>query len=160
MSTINKIKKVLHIVIFSIVFISCEEDVTNDITLNSIERLVIEGGIERKADNTTQVIKLTKSIPFLDNSDNPFVSDAIVTVSDGNTTWNFVYTQNGNYTNNNLLPEIGKTYTITIVWNNETYVGSDTLNEVPSFDNFYYEFEEETFITEPPVPPAPACPGC
>jgi hypothetical protein len=148
MIKINKIKNVLQIVIFSVVFLSCEEDVTNDISLNSIERLVIEGGIERKANNTIQVIKLTKSIPFLDNSDNPFVSDAIITVSDGNTTWNFGYTQNGNYKNNNLLPEIGKTYTITIVWNNETYVGSDTLNEVPQFDNFYYEFEEETFITD------------
>ena len=143
----EKTKKIL-MSIMTLLLLSCEKDVTNDITLNSIERLVIEGGIERYAGNVTQVIKLTKSIPFLNNSDNPFVTDAVVTVSDGNTTWNFIYSENGNYINNSLLPEIGKTYTITIVWNNETYVGSDTLNEVPSFDNFYYEFEEETFITD------------
>lgn len=148
MSKIYKIKNVLQIVIFSIVFISCEEDVTNDISLNSIERLVIEGGIERNSNNSTQTIKLTKSLPFLTNTSNPFVSDAIVSVSDGNTVWNFLHTDNGIYINNNLLPEVGKTYTITILWNNETYIGSDKLNEVPPFDNFYYEFEDETFITD------------
>jgi hypothetical protein len=148
MSKIYKIKNVLQIVIFSIVFISCEEDVTNDISLNSIERLVIEGGIERNSNNSTQTIKLTKSLPFLINTPNPFVSDAIVSVSDGNAVWNFLHTENGIYINNNLLPEVGKTYTITIIWNNETYIGSDKLNEVPPFDNFYYEFEDETFITD------------
>jgi uncharacterized protein (DUF2147 family) len=69
----------------------------------------------------------------LTNSSNPSVVDAIVTVSDGDTTWDFIHSGDGNYTNNNILPEIGKTYTITIIWNNETYVGSDTLNQVPLF---------------------------
>jgi hypothetical protein len=144
----EKLKNILLSVIVITVFISCEKDVTNDVTLNSIERLIIEGGIERNSNNTFQAIRLTKTLPFLTNSSNPSVVDAIVTVSDGDTTWDFIHSGDGNYTNNNILPEIGKTYTITIIWNNETYVGSDTLNQVPLFDNFYYEFEEETLFTD------------
>ncbi|MCA6422167.1 MAG: DUF4249 domain-containing protein [Flavobacterium sp.] len=144
----KNLKNILFSVIAITVFLSCEEDVTNDVTLNSIERLVIEGGIERNSNSTFQAIRLTKTLPFLTNTPNQGVLDAVVTVSDGVTTWNFTHSGNGNYSNNNLLPEIGKTYTITIIWNNETYVGSDTLNQVPLFDNFYYELEEETLFTD------------
>jgi len=144
----ENLKNIFILVIAITVFTSCEEDVTNDVTLNSIERLVIEGGIERNSNSTFQAIRLTKTLPFLTNTPNQGVLDAVVTVSDGVTTWNFTHSGNGNYSNNILLPEIGKTYTITIIWNNETYVGSDTLNQVPLFDNFYYELEEETLFTD------------
>ncbi len=149
LKNMNKLIQQFVIMVFLLIGLtSCEEDVTGDISLNSVERLVIEGGIERNSGNSTQKIRLTKTLPFLTNSSNPFVSDATVTITDGTTTWSLIHTQNGFYETNSLLPQIGKTYTITIVWNNETYTGSDTLSEVPPFDNFYYEFEEETLFTD------------
>lgn len=146
-----KMKKIFKIAIALLLitlFISCEEDVTSDITLNSIERLVIEGGIERNESNTNQTIRLTKTAPYLTNDANPGVTDATVVVADGTNSWVFNHVGNGNYSNTSLLPETGKTYTITITWNGETYSGSDTLNEVPVFDKFYYKFEAETLFTD------------
>ena len=148
MKKIKKIKTITILLILAFTLFSCEEDVTSEITLNSIERLVIEGGIERNGNTTNQKIKLTKTQPFLTNNPNPDVTDATVTVSDGTNSWVFSHNGDGTYVNNNVLPELGKTYTITIIWNGETYIGSDTLNAVPIFDNFYYEFEEETLFTD------------
>jgi hypothetical protein len=144
------VKYIYFGLLLSIINISCEEDVTRDISLETVERLVIEGGIERNENNldAPQVIKLTKTSNFLYNNPTSFVADAVVSVSDGNTTWSFNYTGDGNYTNTEMTPQINKTYTLTIVWNDQTYKGSDYLQKVASFDNFYFEFEKETLFTD------------
>ena len=138
--------------ILSILFIcGCETDVTDDITLNGAPpRLVIEGGIERNENNplAAQQIRLTSTVGFLEDLDPTPETEAIVVVTDGTTDYEFTHTVNGVYTNIELTPELNTTYTITIQWNGETYVGSDTLNEVAGFDNVYAEFEEETLFTD------------
>ncbi|WP_109098633.1 DUF4249 domain-containing protein [Aquimarina sp. AU58] len=131
---------------------SCETDVTNDISLvETPPRLVIDGGLERniKTPVTTQQIRLLTTAPFLSNKDFPFVSDAQVTISNGTNSWIFEHTNNGFYENSDIVLEIGNTYTITILWKGETYQGTDTLQEeVPRFDKFYFEFEEETVFAD------------
>lgn len=130
---------------------SCETDVTDEITLNGESpRLVMEGGIER---NTTspplaQRILLTTTIGFLEEDQSEPVENAIVSVSDGLSDYVFIHTQGGLYLNEEIPAELNRTYTITIEWNGETYVGSDTLNQVAPFDDVYSEFEEETLITD------------
>ncbi|WP_027392234.1 DUF4249 domain-containing protein [Aquimarina latercula] len=142
---------IISVIIISSIFLSCETDVTNDITLNeSTPRLVINGGLERNTISPLpiQQIQLTTTASFLSTEDQPFVDDAIVTVTDGTNSWIFNHSTNGFYENTEIIPEIGNTYTITINWNGETYEGSDSISEVPSFDNFYFEFEEETIATD------------
>jgi len=64
--------KKLFFSLIVLILVSCETEVTNDITLNgSAPRLIINGGIER---NTTtplaaQRIELTSTIGFLEDSD-------------------------------------------------------------------------------------------
>jgi len=130
---------------------SCEIDVTDDITLNGAPpRLVLEGGIERNTRNplTEQSIRLTTTIGFLDDGDPEPVTDAQVTVNNGTDSFEFTHTGNGVYTNTTIVPALNTLYTITIQWNDETYEGSDFLNEVATFDDVYAEFEEETLVTD------------
>lgn len=135
-----------------IIVSSCETDVTNDISLvETPPQLVIDGGLERniKASVTTQQIRLLTTAPFLSNKDFPFISDAQVTISNSANSWIFEHTNNGFYENSDIVLEIGNTYTITILWKGETYQGTDTLQEeVPKFDKFYFEFEEETVFAD------------
>lgn len=141
----------LSIIIITIFLTSCETDVTNDITLNdAAPKLVINGGLERNIVTplSAQRIQLTTTGSFLSTDDLPVVEDASVTVADGTNSWIFSYNGNGFYENDQITPQIGNTYTITIVWNGETYEGSDTITEVPRFDDFYFEFEEETIATD------------
>ena len=130
---------------------ACETDVTDDITLKGESpRLVGEGGIERNTTNplSAQRIQLSSTIGFLDEGGPQPVENAIVSVNDGQSDYVFTHTQEGSYLNEEIPAALNRTYTITIQWNGETYVGSDVLNEVASFDNVYSEFEEETLITE------------
>lgn len=144
-------KKYISILV-ALTFIACETDVTDEITIdNSEPRLVLEGGIERNRTTplSAQRIRLTTTKNFLDNTSiTPVVTDAIVSVSDGTTTWFFEHTTDGIYQNTELIPQINTTYTLQIEWDGDTYVGEDFLTEVPRFDDFYFVFEEETLFTE------------
>ncbi|WP_158447916.1 DUF4249 domain-containing protein [Aquimarina longa] len=148
----KNISSALLILLLFIIFSSCETDVSNDITLaKSPLRLVIDGGLERNTVTplSKQQIRLTTTTNFLSTTDQPFVNDAQVTISNGIDSWRFIHTNNGFYENSEIIPEIGKTYTITILWNGETYQGTDTLvQEAPKFDKFYYKYEEETTFSD------------
>ncbi|WP_271765011.1 DUF4249 domain-containing protein [Aquimarina algiphila] len=147
----KNISIILYAFLILITFTSCETDVTNDITLaDTTPKLVIDGGLERNTITpvTTQRIRLTTTANFLSNTDEPFVDNAQVIITDGTNSWEFTHNNNGYYENTDILPEIGNTYTINIVWNGETYQGSDTLSEAPKFDDFYFEFEEETIVSD------------
>ena len=146
---LKTIKQLLYISIMVIIF-SCETDVSNDINLApSPAKLVINGGLERNTISplAVQQLRLTTTNGFLSNEPNPIISDADVSITDGTDTWVFNHQGNGVYSNTMLVPEIDKTYTITIVWNGENYEGSDTLNETPQFDDFFVQFEEETIFS-------------
>lgn len=143
-------KKIFFSLIILII-VSCETDVTNDITLNgAAPRLVINGGIERNATTplTEQRIELTSTIGFLDDSDPTPVTDALVTINDGTIDFTFAHVGNGVYTNSDIVASLNTEYTLSIIWQNELYEGSDVLTEVPDFDNVYSIFEEETLFTD------------
>lgn len=143
-------KKLILICILIILY-GCETDVTNDITLSgSSPRLVINGGIEKNTTTplTEQRIRLTTTTGFLEDSDPIPVTNAIVSVSDGNQNFVFSHTADGIYTNAEIEGNINTRYTITIEWQGETYQGSDTLNGVTNFDDVYAVFEEETLFTD------------
>ncbi|MBL4559737.1 MAG: DUF4249 domain-containing protein [Labilibaculum sp.] len=147
--TIN-IQKV-YLLSFFILLMSCETDVTNDIDLPAApKRLVIEGGVERNRENLNQKqkIRLTTTANYLSDENVEVIKDATVVITDGLTTYDLVYTADGYYETDELTPKINKEYKISINWKGEVYEGSDKLNEVPSFDRFYYEFEEETIFTD------------
>ncbi|WP_340063478.1 DUF4249 domain-containing protein [Ascidiimonas aurantiaca] len=151
MRTIYNIYFIILKILFFCIILSCETDVTDDITIRSSEpRLVVEGGLERNVrfPDRPQLVRLTTTRNFLSNEPNPPVTDAVILISDGDQDWELVHTGEGYYEAAGLQPELDTTYTITISWNGSVYQGSDTLSAVPLFDRFYFEFEEETLVTD------------
>lgn len=122
-------KRIFLVLLFFGSLLSCEEVV--EIDLNTSEpRLVVEASInllENGSSNST--IKLTTTAPFFDTQI-PFVTDATVSVTDDNgILYPFTYTSEGIY-ESDLIPELGNTYDLEIIYEGETYSASEQLYTV------------------------------
>ncbi len=132
MKTLYKFPIILLLVFFH----SCEEVVEIDLE-TATPRLVINAPLEWKAnsDGRYQTINLSTSAGFY-QSEPPKVSGAMVRVKDsqGNI---FLFEEGqiaGKYECFNFEPQIFEEYELEIIYNNETYVGTETLYPVPGFD--------------------------
>jgi hypothetical protein len=118
---IPEIREFKNLIIIASVFIlsvitwRCREPIT-DIRLDSTKaRLVVEGYIS--TDTTRQVVKLSRMGDALMKEPVRYVSDAIITISDGSTTYDFNEdpTLKGTYfTSQDVFGVVGKTYTLQI----------------------------------------------
>lgn len=127
-------KKILFpfLIIFIGLFSSCEEVI--DVDLDSAPpRLVIEASIIRIKGSTgnAQKIKLTTTTGYYE-TEVPIVTGATIFITNSqNTVFNFVeIPDTGEYTCTNFVPQIGGSYTITIVSDGETYTGSETFQSL------------------------------
>jgi hypothetical protein len=142
-------KKIINILIFSLIlFSSCTKVIDFDLN-SSMPRLVVEGSIT--TETKSHIVKLTKTSSYYYNQIAPVVSGAEVTISDGTNT--FVLTEepvgSGIYkTANNVKGEIDKTYTLTIVSEGETYTASSKLAEVAPIDSIDVKQKFESFFGE------------
>ena len=128
-------KKLIYILLLFSTF-NCEEVVQIDVP-TADPKLVIDASLNW-FDGTTgneQEIKLTLSSPFF-STEIPPANNATVTITDqNNNTFIFLEENNtGIYKTTNFIPEINQEYTLTINYNNETYVGSETLKSVTPID--------------------------
>lgn len=128
-------KKIIYI--FCLIFcFSCEDVI--DVDLNETEpRLVIEASINwfKGTSGNEQSIKLSLTAPFFDNAVPP-ATGAEVQIEDSNNNI-YVFTEfndSGIYNNNNFIPVIDETYTLTINYNNEIYTATETLKSVVPID--------------------------
>ena len=131
--------------------VSCEKVVTDELNVaDTPPRLVIEGGIERNPLRLDQPqrIRLTTTIAYLSKQQPPAVENATVKVGDGTQEWVLIHIGDGWYEATGIQPELGKTYTLTIAWNGDTYQGGSTLEAVPPIDSLYYAYEAATTITD------------
>ncbi|WP_411768898.1 DUF4249 domain-containing protein [Winogradskyella sp. A3E31] len=129
-------KKAIVLIIISLLVTNCEDPI--DVDLNTSEpRLVIDASINwfKGTTGNEQSIKLSLTAPFFDN-DIPPANGATVVVSDTNgNEYNFFEEGvSGIYRNTTFIPEIDMTYTLTINYNNEIYVASETLKSVVPID--------------------------
>lgn len=131
----NSLKKI-YLSLFSaallLTFGSCEKVI--DVKLNtSASQIVIEGVINDQAGPKT--ITLSKSVPYTDSNVYPAVTGAQVTVTDEtNRIWNFVETSPGKYTVSAMRGVPGRTYTMRVVAEGETYTASSTMPAVVKLD--------------------------
>jgi hypothetical protein len=96
-----------------------------------------------------QSIRLSTTDAFFSNVQTPAATGATVVVTDdGGASFAFAETAPGTYTTTGLLAAIGKTYTLTIDWQGDTYTSSATAHAVPPIERLYFVFEEETAIIE------------
>jgi len=130
-------------------FVSCEDII--DVDVNSENpRLVIDASINWLKDTpgNEQRIKLTLSAPFFNETIPPANGATITIINSNNDVFSFIEEGiTGIYLNTNFVPELDETYTLTITYNGETYVGSETLKPVVSFD-FVEQTENGGFTGE------------
>lgn len=126
----NNILKISFFTLLIGIFISCTDVVNVDVP-NGGARLVVEASInwEKGTAGSNQTIKLSTSTAYFDSKPNTPVTGATVTIikDDVGTKIRFIDQNNGNYTTTNFIPEIGKSYTLNIVYNGQTYTANETL---------------------------------
>lgn len=118
-------------------FVSCEDVV--DVPLKTAPpKLVIDAAIkwEKGTSGNEQKIRLTTTTGFYDTAI-PKVSGATVFItSSNNTVFNFTEDQGpGEYICDNFVPVINDTYTLTVVYNGETYTASEKLYASPAIES-------------------------
>lgn len=148
------------IYILFILFVSasaCTEDF--DVTLDSTYvRLVVQGSISDI--RTAHQVSLTKSADYFSNTPAPRVTGATVSIDDGENTFNLTEISAGLYETDTIAGEVGKTYTLTINSEGETYTSSSKLKYCAPIDSinfgfydyseyFEEEVEDTANITEP-----------
>lgn len=141
-------KNILIIIITLFVFTSCEKTVELDLE-NSTPKIVIEGLVTDREGH--QYVKVSRSAGFYSTGKTPRVSDATVMIADdqGNT-FSFVHNPNSHADSTGYyLPEtpftgaIGRTYTLTVVADGQTYEASDTMFRLTPIDKLEYRINEE-----------------
>lgn len=127
------------LIVFSIVlfFTSCTKIV--DIDLNKTNpQLVVEAIVSDK--NTTQTIKLTKTVNFSDANVYPKVTGAIVSIAEGtNPRVNCVETAPGIYTASGFVAVPGRTYSLLINTEGKTYTAVSTMPVPVLYDSISFE---------------------
>ena len=108
-------------------------------------RLVIEASIDwiKGTAGNQQSVKLSTSTPFFDNLQETPVKGAIVKVindSDKNEVV-FIDQNNGNYETDEFIPIIGQSYTLEVVYEDETYLASETMTPVSEITDVYQSRE-------------------
>lgn len=140
--------KILFLFLLVLLY-SCTKDIELDLP-EPDKKYVIEGYIEN---GHYPVIAVTRNSSYFDpiNSEyimNLFVLDAKVYISNGETVeecslstnnlmngiWPFLY-----YTTNQMVGELGKTYSITVIIGSDTITGSDTMPSQVYLDSLWCE---------------------
>ncbi len=95
--------------------------------------------------NPEVVLSLTQE--YFDASETNFVSDAQVTLSDGDTTYTLVFEDNAYRYDTPLVGEVGTTYTLNIEYDGNVYEATSITQPVTPLmdDSLTYEFEEGAF---------------
>lgn len=112
MKTIYKFKYLVLSIIAMLLLTSCEEKIDIKLDDESV-RLVVEGNLSDSA--KVHTVKLTQSSNYFSNEEEPLVTGAVLTISDGTTIFNLNEVTPGIYQSaSNVKGEIGKTYTLKI----------------------------------------------
>ncbi|MEI6123505.1 MAG: DUF4249 domain-containing protein [Bacteroidota bacterium] len=127
------------------IFSSCEKEITIKLP-EEPKKLVVEGWIEQ---NQFAEVILTKSSPYFDPIDSAallgsIVQGATIYVSDGITTEKLSPTIDPLrfpflvYKGDSLKGEIGKTYTLKIIAEGNTYTSTTTIEKTAKFDTLWF----------------------
>ncbi len=129
--------KKLSILLLGLYAVSCEDVIEVDLE-TAAPRLVIDASIDwlKNTTGNEQKIIMSTTTGYYDETF-PAASGATVTVTNtSGTTFNFVEAQGtGEYICLDFEPIIGETYTLTVLWNGETYTASETLIGVPVIED-------------------------
>lgn len=126
-------KNILFLLTSLLIFSSCEEIVEVDLDTAPV-RLVIDASInwDQGSNGSIQTIKLSTTTGYFQDVI-PKVSGANVYITNSsNITFNFIEASNtGNYICTNFVPVINEDYTLTVIYDGQTYKASEKLMPTP-----------------------------
>ena len=137
----KNIKTYLLISTIVVLFYSCKEEFDYNQMTDGLERMVVEAYITDI--DSIHTIKLMRSSDYIDPQPAIPASTAIVTISDGTDTYNFIEVNPGVY--QNTVPFhgiVGKTYNLSISYEEETYSAKSLLGECFEMENLYAYYED------------------
>ncbi|WP_299229514.1 DUF4249 domain-containing protein [uncultured Psychroserpens sp.] len=152
-------KKLIYILIIIFAY-SCEDVIDLEVP-TSEPKLVIDASINwfKGTFGNEQSIKLSLTAPFFEDDIPPANNAQVIITDENNNTYNFFEEgSSGIYINNTFQPEINRTYNLTVIYNGETYVATETLKSVSEIDRVEQELDggftgDETeikaFFTDP-----------
>ncbi len=130
-------KNIIVMIGTMLLFTSCEKVVTLKYKSNQ-PTIIIEGNITNEAG--PYYVKITKSVKLSGTSDNPTIDNAIVTISDDAGTGETLTPQgNGTYRTTALTGIAGRTYTLTVQAENQTYTAKSTMPQQVPFESVKIE---------------------
>lgn len=135
-------KTIIPIISAILLLTSCEKTVHLNYQTNQ-SRIIIEGNIT----NTPgpYLVKITKSIPLSDTAAYPTIDNATITlIDDAGNAETLTALGNGTYRTAAITGTEGRTYTLTVNAENQTYTAQSTMPKAPPFDSI--KIEEATFI--------------
>jgi hypothetical protein len=142
----TSLKTLIPSLILSLTLMSCEDVIQLDVPKTD-PYLVVDGSITNVAGE--QVIKLTKSQDLLSTASVEGVKNATVKVTDDlGKTYEFKDLKNiGKYVwtpvnKSEIMGTVGRTYTLEIKADGETYQAISKLNRVPKIDSMVYKFDD------------------
>jgi len=130
-------KNIVSIIIIALLFTSCEKTVDLKYKSNQ-SRIIIEGNITNEPG--PYFVKITKSISLTDIGNYPSIDNAVVTISDNAGNSEILTAQgNGMYRTSMLSGVEGRTYTLTVMAENQTYTAQSTMPQRVPFDSVKVE---------------------
>ncbi len=132
---------------------SCTERLEADLAEQADPRLVVEGWITDQP--MSHRVRLTMSGGYMSGQPAQGVSDAQVTISDGQQTFNLTEQPVGSgdyYTAPEVAGEPGRNYSLTIISGGQTYAASDMMRPVAPIEALAFELDEDAEILEGELP--------
>ncbi len=118
-------KTIISIILIALLFTGCEKIVDLDYKDNQ-STIIIEGNITNEAG--PYYVKITKSMSLPDTGEYTILDNAIVSISDDTGNNEMLSPQgNGVYRSSSLKGIEGRTYTLTVKVENETYTAQSTM---------------------------------
>lgn len=119
------IKHSLIAILAILLLTSCTKEINLNLDDNS-GKVVIEGNITNQ--QGPYLVRITRSVAFTSTNQYPPVSNAFVTISNGEgVTDTLNYVSNGEYKTSKLIGVSGKTYTLKVLVDGITYTASSTM---------------------------------
>jgi len=126
----------IAIVIAGLYFTSCEKVIEYDLNESS-PRYAIEGSISNLEGQCS--VRISKSVNFTESNDFPKIKGALVTISDSyGKTDTLNENESGLYTLPKLIGLPGKTYSLKVTIDGETFTANSTMPVPVNFDNIEF----------------------
>lgn len=121
----------------AIILNSCSEEIELNLDPEQYSRLIVQAKITDLYD--TQTIILKKTSPYDSHEPNPSAEGALVTVSDGENTYLFTEEIPGTYKNLELKGQVGRTYTLNIEYDGESYSAVSKMHKTIEIDSLGFK---------------------